>query len=172
MRSAVLVQIPEAEPVVGEWRMRYTLDAPAGIPAHVTILFPFFEPALVGKVKARLGEIIAGTPAFDVVFSQTARWPEILYLEPDPAEPFFTLTRALEKEWPDYPPYGGTHETIVPHLTVAESPDPAVLDRVAASVQPGLPVKTLVREATLFVEDHAGRWHEDSRLPLGHSGVA
>ena len=38
MRSAVLVQVPEAEPVVGEWRNRYTLDAPAGIPAHVTIL--------------------------------------------------------------------------------------------------------------------------------------
>ena len=172
MRSAVLVQVPEAEPVVGEWRRRYTLDAPAGIPAHVTILFPFFEPALLGKVTTRLAEIVAGTPAFDLAFRRTARWPEILYLEPDPAEPFFALTRALEHEWPDYPPYGGTHETIVPHLTVAESPDPAVLDRVAASVQPGLPIRTRVREATLFVEDREGRWHEDSRLPLSHSGVA
>jgi 2'-5' RNA ligase len=172
MRSAVLVQVPEAEPVVGEWRKRYTLDAPAGIPAHVTILFPFFEPALLGKVKARLGEIIAGTPAFDAVFGQTARWPEILYLEPNPAEPFFALTRALEREWPDYLPYGGAHETIVPHLTVAESSDPAVLDRVASNVQPRLPIEMQVREASVFVEDHAGRWHEDSRLPLGYSGVA
>lgn len=172
MRSAVLVKVPEAEPVVGEWRNRYTLDAPAGIPAHVTILFPFFEPALLARVTKRLGEIVAGTPAFGAVFRRTARWPEILYLEPEPAEPFFALTRALEHEWPDYPPYGGAHETIVPHLTVAESPDPAVLDRVAASVQPQLPLTTRVREAAVFVEDNEGRWHEDSRVPLGHSGVA
>ena len=172
MRSAVLVAVPEAEPVVGDWRLRYTLDAPAGIPAHVTILFPFVEPARLADAEARLAELVAATPAFDVVFARTARWPEILYLEPDPAEPFVALTRAIEREWPDQPPYGGAHETIVPHLTVAESPDQAVLDRVAASVGPQLPVATSVREASLFVEDHGGRWHEHRRLPLAHSGVA
>ena len=172
MRSAVLVEVPEAEPVVGEWRLQYTLDAPAGIPAHVTLLFPFVEPARLGEVEERLAQIIAGTPAFDVTFARAARWPEILYLEPEPADPFVALTRAIERAWPDQPPYGGTHETIVPHLTVAESADPAVLDRVAVSVEPQLPVATRAREASLFVEDHEGRWYEHSRLPFGHSGVA
>jgi 2'-5' RNA ligase len=166
------VEVPEAESVVAEWRLRYTLDAPAGIPAHVTILFPFVEPARLGDVEERLGEIISGTPAFQLVFARTARWPEILYLEPEPAEPFVALTREIEREWPDQPPYGGAHETIVPHLTVAESPDRAVLDRAAASVEPQLPVATHVHEASLFVEDHEGHWHEHSRLPFGHSGVA
>jgi 2'-5' RNA ligase len=172
VRSAVLVKVPEAEPVVGEYRLQYTLDAPAGIPAHVTILFPFVEPDRLGEVEERLAEIIAGTPAFDLVFARTARWPEILYLEPEPAEPFIALTRSIEREWPDQPPYGGTYETIVPHLTVAEAADPAVLDRVAASVEPQLPVATRAHEASLFVEDHGGHWHEHSRLPFGHSGVA
>ena len=115
---------------------------------------------------------MAGTAAFELTFSQTARWPEILYLEPEPAEPFVALTHAIEREWPDQPPYGGVHETIVPHLTVAESTDQGLLDRVAAEVEPQLPVVTHVREASLFVEDHAGRWREHSRLPFGHSGVA
>lgn len=167
MRSAVLVAVPEAEPVVGEWRMRYTLDAPAGIPAHVTILFPFVEPDRLGAVEERLAELVAATPAFELVFARTARWSEIVYLEPDPIAPFVALTRAIEHEWPDRPPYGGAHETIVPHLTVAESPDPAVLDGAAASVEPQLPVATRVREASLFVEDEAGRWRERSRLQLG-----
>lgn len=172
MRSAVLVQVPEAEPVVGEWRLQYTFDAPAGIPAHVTILFPFVEPARLGEVEGRLGEILAATPAFDLTFARTARLPEVLYLVPDPSEPLFALTRTIEREWPDQPPYGGAYESIVPHLTVAESPDAAVLDRIAASVEPLLPVTTRVDEASVFVEDHDGRWHEHSRLPFGQSGVA
>lgn len=172
MRSAVLVEVPEAEPVVGDWRQRYTFDAPAGIPAHVTILFPFVEPARLGEVESRLAELVSGTAAFELTFARTARWPELLYLVPEPAEPFVALTRAVEREWPDQPPYGGAHETIVPHLTVAESPDSALLDRIAAEVGPQLPIATRVREASLFVEDHAGRWHEHGRLPFGQSGVA
>lgn len=158
--------------MVGEYRLQHTLDARAGMPAHVTILFPFVEPDRVDEVEEKLAEIIAGTPAFDLAFSRTARWPEILYLEPEPGEPFVALTRAIEREWPDQPPYGGTHETIVPHLTVAESGDPALLDRIAAEVEPLLPVETRVREASLFVESHDGQWREHSRLPFGQSGVA
>jgi 2'-5' RNA ligase len=172
MRSAVLVQVPEAEPVVGEWRLQYTFDAPAGIPAHVTILFPFVEPERLGEVEGRLAELVSGTSAFDLTFTRTARWPEILYLEPDPAEPFVALTHAIEREWPDQPPYGGAHETIVPHLTIAESTDSALFDRIAADVELQLPIGTRVREASVFVEDHGGCWHEHSRLPFGQSGVA
>ena len=168
----MLVRVPDAEPVVGEWRQRYTLDAPAGIPAHVTVLFPFVEPERLGEVEGRLAELVAGTAAFDLAFARTARWPEILYLEPEPAEPFVALTHAIEREWPDQPPYGGAHETIVPHLTVAESADAAVLDRIAADIEPKLPIAIRAHEASLFVEDHAGHWSEHSRLPLGQSGVA
>ena len=168
----MLVEVPEAEPVVDAWRQRYTLDAPAGIPAHVTILFPFVEPERLGEVERRLAELVAGTPAFELRFPRAARFPDVLYLEPEPAEPFAALTHAIEREWPDQPPYGGQHETIVPHLTVAESDDSALLDRIAADVEPQLPIETHVREASVFVEDHDGRWHEHSRLAFGQSGVA
>ena len=168
----MLVQVPEAEPVVGEWRQRYTLDAPAGIPAHVTILFPFVEPERLAEVAGRLAELVAATRAFDLTFARTARWPELLYLVPEPAEPFVALTHRIERTWPDYPPYGGIHEAIVPHLTVAETEDPSLLDAIAADVEPQLPLRTRVREASVFVEDRLGRWHEHSRLALGQLGVA
>ena len=163
----MIVVVSEAEAVVGPWRLRHTLDAPLGIPAHVTLLFPFVEPERLPEVEARLAELVAATPGFDVVFERTARWPEILYLEPEPAEPFVGLTHAIEREWPDQPPYGGHYETIVPHLTVAESADSALLDRIAAEVEPRLPIATRVREASLFVESHDGRWSEHGRLPFG-----
>lgn len=103
----MIVAVPGAEPVVGEWRMRYTLDAPAGIPPHVTVLFPFVPAERVGAVEKRLAEIVAGTPAFDLVLARTARFPELLYLEPEPAKPFAALTAAVAAEWPSTSPTSG-----------------------------------------------------------------
>ena len=43
--SAVLVQVPEAERVVSPHRSRLDGAAALGVPAHVTVLFPFVPPA-------------------------------------------------------------------------------------------------------------------------------
>jgi 2'-5' RNA ligase len=162
----VIVTVPEAEPVVGGWRMQYTDDAPAGIPPHVTVLFPFVPADRVGEAELRVGEIVAAAPAFELRFARTARFPELLYLDPEPAEPLLALTEAIAAEWPEHPPYEGVHDTVIPHLTVAESEDSALLDRIAAQVEPQLPIELRVDEASLFVEDGTGRWHEHSRLSL------
>ena len=166
-RSAVLVEVPEAEPVVGEWRRRHTYDAPLGVPAHVTLLFPFVPAEqLTEDVEERLARLISAAGAFDVAFAGTARWPGLLYLEPQPSEPFSALTEAIAAAWPEHPPYEGEFEVVIPHLTVAESEDGQLLDRIATDVEPHLPIELLVREAQLYFEDDAGRWHERRRMPL------
>jgi 2'-5' RNA ligase len=165
----VVVTVPEAEPVVRDWRLRHTYDAPLGMPAHVTLLFPFVPADRLGGAQARVAEVVAAAPAFDVAFASTARFPEVLYLAPKPAQPFAALTEAIVSEWPEHPPYEGAFETVMPHLTVAESEDSAVLDRISAEVEPQLPIEARVGEASLFVEDDEGRWSEHSRLPLGRS---
>jgi 2'-5' RNA ligase len=163
----VLVHVPEAEPIVGEWRLRHTYDAPLGIPPHVTLLFPFV-PAdeLNAEVEERLARLLGEIEPFDVTFAQTARFPDVLYLEPEPSERFAEVTAAIAAEWPEHPPYEGAHEIVIPHLTVAEGDDNELLARIASDVDPKLPVRTHVREAQLYAEDDAGRWHEHSRLPL------
>lgn len=167
-QTAVLVHVPEAEPIVGGWRLRHTYDAPLGIPAHVTLHFPFV-PAdrLDGEVEARLAELLRETEPFDVAFAHTARFTGVIYLEPQPSEPFAALTTAIAAEWPEHPRYGGEHETVIPHLTVAESEDESLLERIRADVEPKLPLETRVTAAKLYAEDAAGRWHERSHLPLG-----
>ena len=57
------------------------------------------------------------------------------YLAPDPPEPFSRLTEAIVERWPDYPPYEGIHETVIPHLTVAYGDD-ALLTEIEADVTP------------------------------------
>jgi 2'-5' RNA ligase len=164
----VLVHVPEAEPVVGEWRLRHTYDAPLGIPAHVTLLYPFVPPdELNPEVEARLARVLGAVEPFDASFARTARFPDVLYLEPEPSDTFAKLTAAIAAEWPEHPPYEGVHEVVIPHLTVAEGDDEELLERIAADVEPKLPLRTHVSEAQVWAEDDTGRWHEHSRLPLG-----
>jgi 2'-5' RNA ligase len=162
-----LVHVPEAEPVVGQWRLTHTYDAPLGIPPHVTLLVPWV-PAdeLTDEVEERLARVLGEAEPFDVTFARTARFPEVLYLKPQPSEPFAALTDAIVAEWPEHPPYEGEHETVIPHLTVAESEDERLVERIRADVEPQLPIKLRVREAQLYVEDAEGRWHERRRFPL------
>ena len=162
----MLVHVPEAEPIVGEWRLRHTSDAPLGIPPHVTLLVPFVPAGeLTSEVEERLGRLLGKAEPFEVTFPRAARFPDVLYLEPQPSEPFSALTEAIAAEWPEHPPYEGVHETVIPHLTVAEG-EGDLLERIRAEVEPQLPLQTRVSEAQLYVEDEAGRWHERTRLPL------
>jgi 2'-5' RNA ligase len=166
-QTAVLVHVPEVEPVVGEWRLRHTYDAPLGVPAHVTLLFPFVPTdGLDDEVEARLAKLLREADPFSVTFTRTARFPDVLYLEPQPAEPFAALTAAIATEWPEHPPYKGEHEIVIPHLTVAESEDEVLLELIRADVEAQLPLESHVTAAQLYAEDAAGRWHERSRLPL------
>src|SRR4051812_32565116 len=41
MESAILLAVPEAEPLVHEWRAKGDPSAAHGVPAHVTLLYPF-----------------------------------------------------------------------------------------------------------------------------------
>ena len=58
-RSALIVAVPEAEPLVHEWRLRYD-NAELGIPAHVTLIFPFVPAEEIGEeLVAELRELFA-----------------------------------------------------------------------------------------------------------------
>jgi len=170
LRSAVSVAFPSVAPVVDAWRERTCEAKPsAGVPPHVTLLFPFVPPSAIDDaLVARLEALVAQTAAFDVGFASTGRFPGVLFLEPSPPGPFLALTQRLEAEFPDFPPYAGAFATSRAHLTVAQGDD-AVLHEAERDVLPQLPLHAHVREALLLVEreqDH-GRWEIGARLPLG-----
>ena len=98
--SALIVAVPEAEPLVGKWRLRYD-NASLGIPAHVTLLFPFLPAGKLDEASfAELRELFAAQPAFSVAFPLVARFPEIVWLAPEPAEPFRLLTELIFGRYP------------------------------------------------------------------------
>ena len=151
--------MPEAEYAVGALRLEYDSSAAAGVPAHVTILFPYAPPDKIDE--AALAELFASFRAFDFVLDRLERFEEGgVWLHPDPSPPFADLTTAVWRRWPEYPPYEGAWSEPIPHLTVSETP---------IDVQVDLPIDCRAREVTLIEEDDEGRWAERGRFPLGPS---
>jgi 2'-5' RNA ligase len=166
-RGGLIVPVPEAEAVVQGWRARYAPDAALGVPAHVTLLFPFHTLAELDPAsRADLQALFGGTPSMQVTFSSVGRFPEVVYLVPEPPSWFVALTKALSARF-GMLPYGGIHQQIVPHLTVAQHSDQAVLAEVAQALPPLLPITTTVREVWLMEETAQGRWARTASFPLG-----
>jgi hypothetical protein len=175
--TAVLVPVPAAERVVSPHRSRLDGAAALGVPAHVTVLFPFVPPPLItpGVVDA-LATAVATVSAFGCEFGATSWFGEdVLYLAPRPDEPFRALTRAVCGAFPGYLPYGGAFADTIPHLTVGERergggrPSGGVAElRVAeAAVRPLLPVRARVSHVWLMAGSGAlGSWHTLAELPL------
>jgi 2'-5' RNA ligase len=162
--TALVVLFPELEPLLGPWRRRYTGDGPRGMPPHVTLIFPFADSAEADDLRDPLGRVFADFAPFELVLRQTARFPGLLYLRPEPAETFVAITEALVNAFPDFPPYGGEFAEIVPHVTVAQGED-EVLAATERQLEQQLPVKSRVERAWL-VEDTSSGWRRHTAFPL------
>jgi hypothetical protein len=166
-QSAVIVPVPAVEPLVSRWRRRFDVSARYGVPAHVTVLYPFLHQSrLDDGVLARLRAVCATESALEVAFPRLARFTDVLYLQPEPSEPFRRLTAAVVEQWPQAPPYGGEYAEVIPHLTVAHGVDEAALSAVADEVAPHLPVRAWVEAAWLYAYD-GERWRPRAVLPFG-----
>ena len=171
--SALIVEVPEAEPLVGPFRQRLDRNADVGVPAHVTVLYPFAPPDAVDHATLdRLQSIFAPFPAFDVVFDRT-EWfgEEVLWLAPADDEPFRALTAAARSEFPEYPPYGGTIAEPTPHLTVGELAALDEMREAEATIRPGLPVGGTVGSVSLLMQGTDGRWSRGGRFRLAAAKV-
>lgn len=166
--TALVAVVPEAEKVVGEARKRYDPAAAEGVPAHLTVLYPFLPAERIDEgVRAALGQLFAGHEPFEVRFPRFGRFPDLLWLAPEPDGPARALTAAVVARWPEAPPYGGAFGDPAPHLTVAQGQSSEVYAAVEAECAGALALlRTRIAEVRLVVFDGA-RWTEDAAFPLG-----
>jgi len=171
VETALIVPVPAADRVVGEHRDRLDPGADKGVPAHVTVLYPFLEPSAIDQhVLAALAAAVTSVGAFDTRFART-RWfgQSVLWLEPEPAQPFQQLTAAVWRAFPQHPPYRGAHADVIPHLTVADS-SPAQLAEMRAAeraVQRALPVFSRVERVLLVAgADTPRSWRVQQEFTL------
>jgi 2'-5' RNA ligase len=135
--SALGVYIPEAdEPLQALWDRSPFLYG-EHVLAHITILYPFLPPVTIDEqVMATLEAYFAAIPSFTFDLNRVERFPQVLYLAPEPAEPFIRMTEGLTKIYPQLYPYGGVHTEVIPHLTLAKVEDNDHLDDLAETFEP------------------------------------
>jgi 2'-5' RNA ligase len=165
--TALIITVPEADALVGGAREKYDPAAGRGIPAHVTVLYPYLPAGRIDEaLLAELRGLFAGYEPFELGFAGFGRFPDLLWLAPEPDGPVRALTAAVAARWPEAPPYGGVFDDPMPHLTVAIKQPQEVFDAMEQEFAAGLPLRTRVAGVHLVVSDGT-RWQHRETFPLG-----
>jgi len=160
--TALVIAIEDAEPF-DEVRRELAVEQVApGIPFHVTLLFPF------GKLEDEARAFFAERAPLEFALTRVAAWPEVVYLVPEPDGELRACMRALFDRFPEFPPYGGIHEEVIPHATLGQGVDGhALRDEIERRLAPHLPHRCQARDVSLLEELASGRWRERDRFALG-----
>lgn len=174
--TALLLAVPTAEPAVSRHRARLDEAARDGVPAHITVLYPFMPPAGIGEpLLASLRRLFAGIAAFEFTLDRVGWFGEkVVWLGPRDSAPFTALTTLAFAAFPSCPPYGGKFAEVIPHLTIGHAGSPQGLRAAAESVRPCLPIKAAAAEVSLMTGPRPGtagtppgQWRTIAAFPLG-----
>lgn len=173
--TALVVEVGEAEAAVEGWRRAHDPSAAAGMPAHITVLYPFVPPELFDEsVADKLAEVIGSMQPIGFDLPAVDEFPGAVWLRPEPDQPFRDVTRAVWAAFPDYPPYGGAYPDSQPHLTVAVVSDDAnqatLGSRIRSELESSLPIRCRAAAVSVFTRVDGGRWRVHRRFDLGASG--
>lgn len=167
--TALICRVPEAERYIGHHRQRFDPPARRNVPAHVTVLYPFMDSGLVDEeVRKSLRAIARSVPVFDYRLRETRRFPSSLYLAPEPGGSFAALTAGVHREFPEYPPFAGKFDVVVPHVTVAHGDEPQLCE-IEIELRISLPGAGVPArcEDMMLIENSTGRWETIEVFPLG-----
>jgi 2'-5' RNA ligase len=150
------------------FRVAHVPNAALGVPAHITLIYPFLPADLLDvSVRRRVARALASHPPFRFRLSGVRRWPNSHYLAVEPVLPFEAIVRSLVEVFPDYPPYAGEFE-YVPHVTIAEG-----ADRALARLTRDLSVPVSEQDVTrilLIAQGRDGTWRVRWTFPLAPVG--
>lgn len=168
--TALIVPVPEAEDTVGPFRMSLDKAASWGVPAHVTVLYPFLPPDRIDDdVLAAVGEIARAVPRFGVTLTHVDWFGDtVVWLAPQPGQPFRSLTDLVCRRFPETPPYGGAHTDVMPHLTIGRDAPNHELRRAADAVSASLPIHAHIDVVRLISgSPEPDSWHTLVEFALG-----
>jgi 2'-5' RNA ligase len=169
-QSGLIVEVPEAEHAVRRHREQLDSSAPLGVPAHITVLFPFAPPESIGtEVLSALEHLFARVRPFRFQLSHTAWFGAgVVYLAPRDQEPFRALTSRVFDAFPAFPPYGGQFDDVVPHLTIGHGHPVGELRAAEDAVRALVPVDANATFVTLMTQQNpGGHWSKAAVFTLG-----
>lgn len=170
--TALIIEVPESEFLVGELRSELDEIASKGVPAHITVVYPFMPVArLSDAVVSTLQSLTSGFKLFSFELTEWSRFESALWLRPNPEEPFQELTRKVVELFPEFQPYGGKHASVQPHLTVAQfdksEREAPKWKHIVESTKHSLPIACNASGMAVYVNKDSGKWERLLTLPFG-----
>jgi hypothetical protein len=165
-QTGLVVPVPAVEALLASVGARYPGTVRDGVPAHVSLLYPFVAAAeLDERVSCAVGELFAEQAPMRVEFAECYRQDGFVALRPDPIEGLKELVCMARCRWPDVVPYEGVYGDVDPHLTVAMRCSEETAVTIKQEVTAQLPISAELREAWLVA--FAGQWRLRGRFKFG-----
>jgi hypothetical protein len=141
------------------------------IPFSLTLLYPWIPATSVTDADLeQLRSFFAERPPFAFELTHVTEFPGLVaYVAPEPDDELRATMRALWSLYPQCPPYGRPGSDPPPHATLGryEGPTPITLEEAKERVEPLLPVRCVVEEATLLEEYELDRLRVRATFPFG-----
>ncbi|WP_340672107.1 2'-5' RNA ligase family protein (plasmid) [Saccharopolyspora sp. ID03-671] len=167
-QTGIVIPVSEGQPLLDAVAERFPDAVRTGVPAHLSLLYPFVPAAELDEhVVSTLTSIFAQHEPLSVKFAGIVRSDGFVALRPEPADRVEALASAVRSRWPDVVPYDGRYDA-EPHLTVAMQTTEDRAGSIERELLPGwVPLSAELREAWLVEFD--GQWQLRSRFILGAS---
>jgi 2'-5' RNA ligase superfamily len=172
LQTSITVDIEHCDPRLTQaHRELYPERIPEHIPFSITLLYPWLPAAEVTDEELeRLRSFFATRPPLEFTLTSVTEFPGIVaYAVPEPDDELRATMRALWALYPECPPYGRPGSNPPPHATLTRyaNPDNATFEQAKARIEPLLPVRCVVEEATLQEEYALDRMRVRATFPFG-----
>jgi 2'-5' RNA ligase len=164
-----LVIVAQLPPLLEALRRRSIVNAGLGVPAHITLLYPFAEPDAIDESLAdAVATIVGRHAAMTLRLPGGRRWPDTLYASVEPDEPVRALQGELAAAFPSLPLYGGGID-FIPHVSIVEGDAARTAEALDDPAWASLP--TAFRTvAVALITARDGRWQTEREFPLAGAG--
>ena len=171
LETVITLVLEDADPALAEaHRELYPERIAEHIPFSLTLLYPWMPAAEVSETDLEeLRTFFGERSPFEFELTRVDEFPGLVaYAVPEPDDELRALMRALWAKYPQYPRYGIPDHEPPPHATLGryKGDSPITLERARERVEPLLPVRCTVTEATLIEEYELDRMRIRETFPL------
>lgn len=164
--SVLAVPVPELDEFVRERTRSYDASFVSTDPqfghAHLTLLGPWLPEPTAAHLHA-VAAIMAEQPPCAFTLLEVRQFPGgVIYLAPEPEEPFRRPTAALAAAFPQTPPYAGEFPDLIPHLTLDHAATGSSTESLRAELASRLPVESKAARVDL-------QWWDNHDCHLRHT---
>lgn len=175
VETGLIIPVPAFEEFIRHHRVFNPAVSPEGVPAHLTLLYPFLPPEVCVEAHAQVASFFASVEPIEFELTEIGWFDDrVVFVAPDDPTPFVALTERLIGEWTECIPYGGRHGgKHVPHLTLGIEGTSQEMASLAEAAQQLLPMKCVAEQAWLMIgTSRPARWDVSDRFSFGPGGNA